>query len=83
MFLGTQKKAYHLKVASLKMRVHVQWEQNFDEAGERERESNLLNVIVFPFLHYFHEMHASRGPAQRLNVVNVILPVLPWALHMC
>lgn len=75
MFLGTQKKAYHLKVASLKMRAYVQWEQNFDEAGERE--SNLLNVIVFPFLHYFHEMHASQGPAQRLNVVNVILSVLP------
>lgn len=84
-FLSIQKKAYHLKVASLQMLAYVQWEQNFDETGEREREreSNLLNVIVFPFLHYFHEMHESWGPAQRLNAVKVILSVLPWALHRC
>lgn len=46
-------------------------------------EHNLLNFIVFPFLHYFNETHASRGPAQRLNVVNVILSALPWASHRC
>lgn len=34
MFLGTQRTARYLKVAALEMLAYVQWEQNFDEAGE-------------------------------------------------
>lgn len=44
---------------------------------------SIISSISLFFAHYFHETHTSRARAQRLNVPNVILSVLLWALYRC
>lgn len=74
----------YLKVAALEMLAYVQWEQNFDEAGE----SLISSMLLFSTFHIISmKARASWGPARRLNAPNVILPApptpTPWALHRC
>lgn len=57
----------------------MQWEQNLDELVERE--GLISSISLFSnFLHYFHEAHASPGPAQRLDVANIILSAFPLGI---